>query len=76
MTPRKTCKQHLILILIYAWTAGDLQLRKTCNVKDESQSRKMETSFLEEAAVVWGERKVQRQLYLQKAERSYSICGT
>lgn len=35
MTPRKTCKQHLILILICVWTAGDLQLRKTCKVKDE-----------------------------------------
>lgn len=52
MTPRKTCKQHLILIRIYVWTAGDLQLRKTCKVKDESQSRKMETGYLKEAAMV------------------------
>ena len=56
MTPRKTCKQRLILIQIYAWTAGYLQSRKTCNMKDESQSRKMETSFLEEAAEWYGEK--------------------
>ena len=50
------------------------QLRKTCNMKDGSQSRKMETSDLEEAAMVLGGRKLERQLQLQKAKRSYSVC--